>query len=286
MSTAISFLRRITLQRISLVAIVMAIALVFIQGNLLIASNAATSVATSEMTNQLYSTTCQPYHSATIIDRYDTNFTVTDSNGLREWRVGFVASDSVHHYYLEAFFEEFPLSGTFEGAPAAFHIATMVLYKNGVLTENESTVAAGPSVPNRTVIEGDFVDFFVNLGYLQVFWYETNTTINNQVQIFSTNLNIPSNFEITDEYQIFTPGPGATSIKMTNFEVSVQASQISNVLPHIQLTYSEKTPKCAVESPILVDSNLCFDNPALMRDSSGKAFGISETMFSSDIDPD
>jgi len=256
------------------------------------ASFAAPVTVSSEMTNHVYSSTCQPYASATIIDRYDTNFTVTDSKGLREWRVGFVASDSVHHYYLESFFEELPESGTFEGASAAIHFATMTLYTRGALTENVSIPASsldGSSqlpigVPNRSIIAGDLVDFFMNVGYLQVFWYQTNSTISNQQQIFSANIQLPKNFEITDEYQIFTPVPGANSISMTNFEVAIQAGQISNVLPHIALTFSEKAPRCSLEPTLKIASNLCFENPVQAR-SNGKAIGISETMFSSDIDP-
>lgn len=63
--------------------------------------------------------------------------------------------------------------------------------------------------------------YFCNEGYLQVFWYQTNNTIHNQQQIFSVNIQLPQNFEMTDEYQIFTPILGATSITMTNFEVSM-----------------------------------------------------------------
>ena len=249
----------------------------------------------SEMTNHLFSQTCQSYQTAAIIDRYNTNFTVKDAQGVRAWRVGFVASDNLHGYYVEAFFSDEAIPGTFEGASAAIHQAEMSLWTNNALIENVSIVAnnadghsqlPGGLVPNRTIIAGDFVDFFVANGYLQVFWYQTNNTIHNQQQIFSTNIQIPSNFEITDEYQIFTPLRGAgNSLNFSNFNVAIQESQIANVVTHVPLTFSESAPRCASTHPTLqLYSNICFDNPFLTVDSAGRPNGIYETMLSSDID--
>jgi hypothetical protein len=240
-------------------------------------STTTTSSFNTEMTNHLYSPICSAYTSASIVDRYDTNFTVTDSSGLREWRVGFVASDAAHGYYVESFFQE---------NANLSHETVFNLWTKGVLTKHVAFVikaGMGGSAPNRTIQAGDFVDFFISHDYLQVFWYDTNQTTHNQDQIFSTNIQIPSNFVMTDEYQIFTPVPAATTLTMKNFEVSVQASQISNVLPHIPLVFSQNKPACALKPTLRVNSNLCFDNPILMVDSTHVGFGVSELMESSDL---
>ncbi|MGI0090589.1 MAG: hypothetical protein ACREBS_02670 [Nitrososphaerales archaeon] len=231
----------------------------------------------SEMTNYLFSPTCQAYSTATIIDRYNTNFTVSDSKGLREWRVGFIASDAAHGYYVQSFFQE---------NANLSHETIFNLWTKGVLTKHVDFIikaGMGGTAPNRTIIAGDFVDFFINQGILQVFWYDTNQTIHNQDQIFSTNIQVPSNFAISDVYQIFTPIPGATSLKFTNFDVSVSASQISNIFPHIPVTFSQNAPACSQKHALTVSSNLCFDNPVLTKDSNGVPSGLTETMLSSDI---
>ena len=259
------------------ITVVLFLLVVMMIPTLAIGASASTVTRNSEMTNHLYSPTCRPYNTATIIDRYNTNFTVADSKGLREWRVGFVASDAAHRYYAQSFFQE---------NANLSHEAIFNLWTRGVLTKHIDFVikaGMGGVAPNRTIIAGDFVDFFINQGYLQIFWYDTNQTTHNQDQIFSTNIQLPSNFVISDEYQIFTPVPGATSLTFTNFDVTVSAGQISNVLPHIPLTYSEVAPSCSLRPTITVTSNLCFDNPMLGRDSSGIPFSITETMLSSDL---